>query len=120
MERLMNFISIILYLGNVVDKLVPVTAVALIFTVVFCGVMSMYLADVGHHEDNVGVVKLRNKLLWAIPVLLIIFTLSPSSDTLYLIAASELGEEVVTNPEVVEVATELKDIILDKIRAVGE
>jgi heme/copper-type cytochrome/quinol oxidase subunit 2 len=118
MGRLMNFISIILYLGNVVDKLVPVTAVALIFTVVFCGIMSMYLADVGHLDKNEGIVKLRNRLLWATPILVIIFTLSPSSDTLYLIAASELGEEVVTNPEVVEVATELKDIILDKIKSI--
>ena len=42
-------------------------------------------------------------------------TLVPSERTMYMIAASEIGETIVTSPEAEEVFGELKDTILFKL-----
>lgn len=116
----MNFVSLILYFGNVVDKLGPLGFVVGIFGVVFGFIVCIFIADSRLEDEQKMYRSARNWLLTIGIIALTMSILMPSKDVLYLIAASELGEEVVTNPEVVEVATELKDIILDKIRAVGE
>lgn len=116
----MNFVSLILYFGNVADKLGPIGFVVGIFGVVFGCIVCIFIADSIREEEQKMYRTARNWLFTIGITALTISVLMPSKDILYLIAASELGEEVVTNPEVVEVATELKDIILDKIRAVGE
>ena len=116
----MNFVSIILYFGTVIDRLLPLTATAAAISLILCGGLSVFIADSYSDEVTAGARKARKAFLWILICCIPILVFTPNSQVLYLIAASELGEEVVTNPEVVEVATELKDIILEKIKSVGE
>lgn len=116
----MNFISIILYLGSVIDKMVPLAATGMVFSIILVGALSLYIADSGAYHDTTGPRKARKIFIWSFFITLPIVIFTPSSEIIYLIAASELGEEVVTNPEVVEVATELKDVIIGKLKSIGE
>jgi len=47
----------------------------------------------------------------------LIWTASPSANTIYMIAASEAGEAVVTSPEAVEMMGDLKEIIKKRLKA---
>lgn len=50
------------------------------------------------------------------PLLIVLSMFVPSSRTLYLIAASEAGEAVVTNPDTIEMMGDLKAIIKKRLK----
>ena len=49
-------------------------------------------------------------------LLMLMSTLTPSTQTMYMIAASEIGETVVTDPKNVEIIDELRNSILYSLR----
>jgi uncharacterized membrane protein required for colicin V production len=54
---------------------------------------------------------------WWVPLAFaLVAVFSPSSNTIYLIAASEAGETIVTSPEAREVFNDLKTIIKSKLK----
>lgn len=69
----------------------------------------------GNERTDATVRRLASK--WWVPVALGVITiLAPSSKTIYLIAASEAGETIVTSPEAKEVFDDLKTIIKSKLK----
>lgn len=53
---------------------------------------------------------------WLAVVLALLYVVTPSSNTIYMIAASEAGETIVTSPEAREVFNDLKTIIKSKLK----
>lgn len=88
----MNELSQILYWGNVVCNLGPLLAVTGAATLVVGGVASVITIAEGCFPK---------KLIFAYPiafVLLILAAFCPSQETVYAIAASEVGGKVVSSP----------------------
>lgn len=60
----------------------------------------------------------RRKSIYLIPVaLMVVMAVLPSSRTLWLIAASEAGETVVTSPDAIEMLNDLKAVIKDRLKS---
>lgn len=53
---------------------------------------------------------------WVLLIPAVLVTFVPSSKTIYLIAASEAGEAVVTNPDTIEMMGDLKAIIKKRLK----
>lgn len=115
----MNSLSWLIYLCSVLPSL------SFLFVGVgFAGLVA-YFVGVGIWSGETGTNHFKStKLLGIIPaVLLLIATLIPSERALYMIAASEMGETVVTSEAGQEVFNELKDTVmyqLEKLQGEGE
>lgn len=100
----MNQLSWLLYAGNVAHNLGPVffilSAIFIIATIVNAGVGNTY-SDGPSHEQDMAVQKRFRGYLWlSAPVMVVCMLLAalcPSKDTLYAIAASEMGGKVLNS-----------------------
>jgi uncharacterized membrane protein len=117
----MNSLSWFLYLADVISNLQDVlTLMAIIFAI--ASIFWTICRVVGDDKYNSTERELA-KTFWFVPWLFI-FSLTfaaliPSTNTIYLIAASEAGEMVVNTPEAKEVMSDLKEILniqLDKLK----
>lgn len=108
----MNSLSWMLYgaevIGNVQGLLIGLTVLGSGF-VGICGII--FLVSEGE-EDTRPLVK---RWLWAPVFTATLATLIPSSGTVYLIAASQAGEQIVTSPDAVEMLGDLKGIIKQRL-----
>lgn len=117
----MNTLSILLYLANVLPSLsaaLGVTGVILIVGWVVYHFFSGDLIDGPFYNIKEGKYSLKTPLLGF--ALGIFATLFPSERTIYLIAASEMGEVVVTDPETIEIFDLLKETVKTKLEEVVE
>lgn len=117
----MNNLSLLIYLADVVNSASSVSEVlsvmsglALLFLIPFsiCYISDRYAEEVA----KVLVKKLVKYMCIVFVVSVFITIITPNKDTMYLIAASEAGETVITNPEVIEVMGVIKDYLLEQIK----
>jgi hypothetical protein len=109
----MNSLSWLLYLGEVVGGLKPLfgfTAFGMAFAV---GGFALFNGIEGSQEKAASIVR---RYAWLPLFLALIATCIPSTKTIYLIAASEAGEAVVTNPDAIEMMGDLKAIIKKRLK----
>lgn len=112
----MNTLSWLLYVAEVI----PNVGVAFGLMAFFVGLSIAIACVVGAYKRDVAFndkdewqsgYDLQRKALryvWAVPVLVLLSVLTPSKTTIYMIAASEMGETVVTNPEANEIFDAMK------------
>lgn len=132
----MNTLSWLIYGAEVIDNLQILCAVGLfLLGITFCaaflgrGITSetVVSSDFPTESDPQGTRDYRqwiffknittSKLLYlCVLFCILVVVFLPSSRTLYMIAASEVGETVVTNPETIEVFNDLKSIIKNKLK----
>lgn len=116
----MNNLSLLIYLADVVSSLDAafefLTSISGI-----CWLFSLFSIVYFHVDDFEAEAKrfsLKMLRLSSISffVCLFVVALTPEKDTLYLIAASEAGEKIITNPEVIETVEIVKDYLLKQIK----
>lgn len=117
----MNNLSWILYFADVADKL----GVAATLCVVIFGLASLAggIAVVGSRVDNPKRSEYHMPL-WMLIIPTCILTLSlcvavftPSKDTIYLIAGSEIGETVVKTPEAQQMFSDIREVIQQQLKS---
>lgn len=120
----MNGLSWLLYSAGVVDGVQTIATFAAVFGgigAVLAGVCYGVVSLDGTFDDGdrARLVpfwgKLGRRLLIGAVLAVVIGLAVPSRSTLLLIAASELGEEIVTDPEVVDTAAAALDLIRTRI-----
>ena len=125
----MNSLSWMIYLTEVVSRLVPLATVGGVFLLVG-GMAAAFLGSIGwsyyswdgpeaRAKGDALQVSLRKWGIRAIsfaPILIAVALLTPTAKTVYLIAASEAGEAVVTSPEAKEMLGDLKEIIRKRLK----
>jgi hypothetical protein len=125
----MNTLSWMIYGAEVFSRLCPIIGFGGVFILlvsiscVVCGVVPWSYYSWDNAEHRIACEAMRSKLRTggrrgAIFGVVFIFFASviPSSTTIYLIAASEAGEAVVTSPEAREMMNDLKGIIRKKLK----
>lgn len=127
----MNSLSWLIYAAEVSPRIGTLAVLAsVIFAIVgFIGlIVGLVHWDRGRNhtdDDWAQLLKLKalirssgRNLLLASPILMIFGLVLPSSTTIYMVAASEVGERVVTSPETVEAMNDLKAIIKKRLKDV--
>lgn len=128
----MNSLSILIYLADVLPRLGVVGAVASVL-MFGAGIIGTIIGRIvtwerysQRDEEWAQTLNARKtigdyamKMLIAASIILPISILIPSQKTFYMIAASEIGESVVTSPEAKETFNELRNIILSKLKEYG-
>lgn len=114
----MNDLSWLIYLAEVSDKarvVVGFTLLVLLGTGVG-GLILIVDAILAREIASTKVSMLVGG--WALIAALFaaFYVITPSSRTIYMIAASEFGETVVTSPEAMEMMTDLKTIIKNRLK----
>lgn len=101
----MNQLSWLLYLGNVVGNLGPLFGISAFIIICVSIVVWILSAVAGDPYPNESELELRKSLKkYRVPLAVIGFVLAisaafcPSSDTVYAIAASQVGESVLKTP----------------------
>lgn len=116
----MNTLSLYVYLIDVFASLKPTFYVFAFMSIIgafFFGVVS----DTAPSSEKEYLIKYAKRFIFAIPILLVLAALVPNRDTMYLMAASEVGEEVIMNPEVAETMGKVKTILDQELdRIIGE
>ena len=111
----MNTLSLLLYLADIVGTAKEASIV--IGSIGFA--IFLFITAVVTMEDELDSPKYKSFLSyckWVIPLLLVISVIAPSSKTMYLIIASEMGEELVETEEM----SELRDAVLKRLREYNE
>ena len=117
----MNNLSLLIYLADVVNSASNTSEIvsfmsglALLFLIPFS---ICYISDKYAEEEAKVLVKKLVKYVCILFVVSVLITIiAPNKDTMYLIAASEAGEAVLTNPEVIEIMDVIKDYLLEQIK----
>lgn len=133
----MNFVSWLIYIAevlpNVSDMLFGLFLTALIISGIVAFTCIVVYQDIKSREDRdyysdrqkltlkegaKNTLKLLKKVInFAVLsfIVVLVSLLIPSSTTIYMIAASEMGEEVIKTPEVSETFSKLNEILQFKI-----
>lgn len=125
----MNALSWFLYAADVLSKIGMmfggIGALSLILGVIFVipGYMVVWTAYSYSDKDQIN--KSKAAFAWLAPrmiasgfILLMISMTIPAKQTMYMIAASEMGEMVVQTEQAQEVFSELKDTVIHQLRSV--
>jgi hypothetical protein len=126
---MMNSLSWMIYAANLVDNMNTLAAIAL-FVGGVGGGFAYCVGTFPWHEWSWDTAKAKadrdaargsfrkwgRRGVMAALITLPIATLIPSDRTMYMIAASEAGETIVTSPEAREVFNDLKTIIKSKLK----
>ena len=123
----MNNLTIIIYLIEVLDNLrtfaglmTGLSAVVLLVVGFVCLVTAD--ADPNSHYDRMGVAlnKLASngalKALTIFVACVILNVITPSRETMYLMAGSEIGETVVTSPEARAIMNDIHEVIRGQLQ----
>ena len=112
----MNTLSMMIYAAEVLGNVQIVLGISSVLSAAVIGIYIMVTAFNAEYDKNlVGMWKKGLGYVW-IPVVLAIFAaLMPSSSTVYLMASSEVGEQIVTSPENQEIFSDLKKVIKKKL-----
>lgn len=123
----MNTLSWLLYVADVIPNL----GVAFGLSAFFIAVGVLIAIVVGAHkrdfaygedekqkwQDGYDLQRKALRFAWLVPLLVFCAVLLPGKSTIYMIAASEMGETVVTNPEVAEIFDAMKAKVKDYLVA---
>jgi len=125
----MNQINLFLYLSEVVGNLGVVLRVfcgigGIAFCILLFATLISYSDASRYYASNAQKEAAKNckyylfKFFWAMLFLIVLTVLTPSQQTLQLIAASQVSETVVTTPEAKEILSKVGKIVnlqLDKL-----
>jgi len=119
----MNNLSVILYFADVLGNLQEFLGwifgpLIIISMIAFTASLAPWETD-GRNGEDPNKVRLRNVCIKTISIsffLLLIAVMIPKSSTMYMIAASETGEELVKNPEAQEILGDVTQIIKKKLK----
>lgn len=116
----MNSLSWMIYAAEALGNLGTAAALATFLSLlaiaggVFVGGMIVSIDDRNSTGKELMAASMRK---WWLPLCFaFVSVFTPSSNTIYLIAASEAGETIVTSPEAKEVFDDLKTIIKSKLK----
>lgn len=112
----MNSLSLYIYLASVVPNIGPLMVFLGILALITLLIRCIYVAI--QNEDPTEDKRTFPSTSWfLIPAFCwLIASLVPSERALYMIAASKMGETVITNPEMQEVFSSLKIKIMDELK----
>lgn len=121
----MNTLSWLIYAAEVSDRASGLCKLLAFLFPLIMGGPAVVAAFVMAYDDNYGKGAILSK--WApwtlLPAVLVVevallvgAVALPSKSTLYMIAASEAGEAIVTSPDAVEMMGDLKQIIKKRLR----
>lgn len=113
----MNTLSWLIYFAEVLGNLRGVLVGGAILSGILIGIRSLTAglqSDFGDGKPGEWIRALR--YCWVVAAFAVVAALMPSTKTLYLIAASEAGETVVTSPDAIEMMGDLKAIIKKKLK----
>jgi hypothetical protein len=117
----MNTLSILLYLADIFHSLISIAAVffsvALIGLIVLLVIRGVSIADSTLQEVDNKKSILNFLVVTLVTGFLLVFV--PSKDTVYLIAASEIGEDVIESPVTQRLATKI-EMYLDNVLEIEE
>lgn len=113
----MNNLSWLIYAAEVVENLRNLAGVVL-FVMGMAGGFGLGFRWVFNVAERTGYRPIWWTALWAAVMIAAstVAVFAPSSRTIYMIAASEAGEAVVTSPEAVEMMGDLKAIIKKRLK----
>lgn len=113
----MNTLSWLIYLANVVGNLREVLAVLAFLGGFVGGIGLLFLWGLNFAEET-GYRPIRPTIAWAslVSVVLALSIITPSASTIYLIAASEAGEQVTSSPEALEIMGDIKAVINKRLK----
>lgn len=117
----MNELSTLLYAASVVNQLSVVAAIVSIiagFAAVACSVFLIGAKISGEGEDeSFRYLSRINNRVWVTAVIaFLIVVFLPNSDTVKMIAVSQVGEQILATPEVREGTNEAGAIALDSLK----
>jgi len=112
----MNSLSWLIYAAEVVSNLKGVLVVAAIGSALVIGICSLVAGLNAEFGGEEGEWKKYIRYAWIVVAFALSAAVLPSTKTVYLIAASEAGEAVVTNPDAIEMMTDLKAIIKQRLK----
>ena len=108
----MNTLSWLIYFAGLTEGLMVVTGIAGVLLFGFRGFIFLDDDSSFNYESNFS-----NRLKWWLVSLAIMFIIiavfTPSEDTVYMIIASEFGEEIINMPETQEVFNKGYDKLLE-------
>lgn len=117
----MNTLSILLYLADIFSSLTDIAgvlfSVALIGLIILLVVRGVSIADSTLAEVDNKKSTLNFLVITLVTGFLLVFV--PSKDTMYLIAASEIGEDVIESPVTQRLATKI-EMYLDNVLKIEE
>lgn len=125
----MNLLSILIYLADVLPTFASIALMLGIFGLLVSTILiiSGRFVEWVYYCDREQAMSNRKAMGdWGVRVLIfsivMLFssTFIPSKNTFYLIAASELGEVVVMNPEMVDIYSEIRKTILQELRGFNQ
>lgn len=117
----MNSLSWLVYAADVAGNVGVVLVLGSLL-----GILGMFIASMvaGHQTDfgrgEPGDWKRPWRHVWIVAVALLVASAIPSKTTIYMIAASEIGETVVTSPDAVEMMNDLRTIVRGKLKELAE
>lgn len=115
----MNSLSWMIYAAEVLGRIGTTFALASFVSFISIAI-GIFVGLVFSIDDKDGtgkrIVAYSVRKWWVPLVFALIAVFTPSSNTIYLIAASEAGETIVTSPEAKEVFDDLKAIIKSKLK----
>lgn len=112
----MNTLSWLVYGAEVLSTLKGMGVGALVISAVLAFLLPLKGVEAFSYEHS-PMDGLRRPITWVVAgcgAALLVF--APSKSTLYLIAASEVGETVVTSPDTIEIMSDLKAIIKKRLK----
>lgn len=115
----MNSLSWFLYFADVVGNLRPAFGVCSVFTGLATVILSVILiatSDGYNEQVHLTTKKVIKIVAPFFVVILLVATLIPSRETVYMIAGSEAGEFVVTSPEGKEILGDIKEVIKHQLK----
>lgn len=114
----MNSLSWMIYLAEVAGRAADMFGAASFLFGLFGGVCCWFLAAFLVIEEGKKALPIAIVCVWFVVETVFVAgsVLIPSSSTIYMIAASEAGETVVTSPEAKEMLGDLKEIIRRRLK----
>lgn len=116
----MNTLSYVLYFSDVIPSIagfIRFIGVSLIGIWIILGLVSKpsdRSAEFPFHGWAVDGVRQIKLVVLGVIIIIVSLTI-PSKETFYMIAASELGETVVTSPEAKEIMSDIQEVIKGKL-----
>lgn len=115
----MNTLSWLIYAAEALSKISGIAGAVAILCAIMMGVALFFVPLICDFDESLMATYARAIIIKGGAFLLVVTTIyvaSPSAKTLYMIAASEAGGQVVTSPDAIEMMGDLKAIIKKRLR----
>jgi hypothetical protein len=107
-----------IYLASVLDNLHGALVVLTILLVTGLTVSPIALIEIEIEEKEKFWAHIR-KVIWALSISVLLLIFIPKKDTVYLMAAASVGQQIIESPEVKEVNSKILNIINKKLDEMG-